>query len=268
MSTLLSRRQSKRSAERGKRLIYWPLILVAGINAGLLVGVWRNAPRPETLAYEVGKACIQVLAVILVGFLVSQATFALQHNHEAREREAERAREERFHVLERARDERLRKDELLRSVLSDSLAAYNAVKKARRVLRARIWACADGDHVDAKTYDEWLTLISETQLQFEHMKKAAPLMVDERVDRKTLDRPMAVIERYLGELVTEYERSRRLVAHAPGGIAISELPKLNAFIDPEDKARFTEHVARPIHGLINQLRTALLTPVEARPDLS
>lgn len=70
------------------------------------------------------------------------------------------------------------------------------------------------------------------------------------------------IEVYLGELLAEYESKRRRAAHIEGGVPVSDMPKLAEFLDPKFKWPFIENIAGPFHDILNDLRRALLKPLE------
>src|SRR5262245_39536107 len=128
------RQEGEHSIAR-QALIYGALAVITLASVILLILIWRNNPNHDTLQYEAGKTCLQVLGVALVGFVVSFATFTLQRNRERREHESdwareslqrqaehsaenlqrrtEHAREDWQRRVEQARDAWRRKDELL-----------------------------------------------------------------------------------------------------------------------------------------------------------
>ena len=71
-----------------------------------------------------------------------------------------------------------------------------------------------------------------------------------------------VVEKHLGELVTEYESERREAAHAEGGISIYDMPRLEDFLSLGYRGTFRAGVAGPINSILSDLRTALLEPLE------
>lgn len=169
-----------------QEFVYGILAVIALASAVLLIIIWRSGAQHDTLKYEVAKTCMQVLGVALVGFVVSLATFTLQSNRAQRvlradqiredgQRKVERKREDWQREVEETRDARQREDELLNSMLSESLSAYHTAKRVRRILRAQIWAQADGDCVDPDVYDQQMALINDVQLQFEQLKRTAPV---------------------------------------------------------------------------------------------
>jgi hypothetical protein len=258
---------------RQKFIIYGTLTAIAGASTGLLIWILQSNPKYNTLKYEAGKTCMQVLGVILVGFVVSYATFTLQRNRQRREeqadrrevdqqREVDRQREKWQREVEEARDARQRKDELLHSMFSDTLSAYHAIKETRRLLRARIWAEAQGQYINADVYDQQMALINDVQLQFEQLKRTAPLIEDERVNEEEFGKNFRAIENHLIELVKEYESERRNAAHTQGGTSISGMPKLTEFLGPGYIGPFRKNVMEPIDNILSSLQEALLKPLE------
>jgi len=249
-----------------KFIIYGTLAAIAGASTGLLIWILQSNPKYNTLKYEAGKTCMQVLGVVLVGFVVSYVTFTLQRNRQRQEEQADLRKDQKSkkwqREIEEAQDARRRKDKLLRSTLDETLVAYHTVKGTRRILRARIWAQADGLHIDADVYDQQMALINDVQLQFEELKRTAPLIKVERVIKEKLGEYFEVVEKHLGELVTEYESKRRRAAHIQGGISISNMPKLEEFLGPSYTGPFRDNIISPINGILSALQEALLEPLE------
>jgi hypothetical protein len=226
------------------------LLGVAGLGAVLLAVLWLSHPNPDTLAFEAAKGCIGIFTIALVGFLLSQAASALQERRERWSRD-----------LEELRDERQRKDELLRGILDDALANYHAVKRARRLLRARIWMADHGERIDPEVYDEYLGVINDAQLNFELLKDTTELIGDERVNPSRLQDHFGGIDKYLGKLVGEYEKHRRDVAHSDRAISIAELPTLKDFFNPDDSGPFRAGTTNHVNAAASDLRKALLEPL-------
>jgi hypothetical protein len=229
-----------------QKVVYGALLAITLASTGLLIWILQSNPKPDTLKYEAGKTCMQVLGVVLVGFVVSHATFTLQHNREQRER-----------MVEEARDARRRKDELIHSTLNEILAPYQTLKRARRILRARVWAQEAGQQVNADVYDQQMAMINDVQLQFEQLKRDPPLSEDARVDKESLRRYFGTIEKSLGELVAEYERRRAALLQE--GASVSDMPRLDKFLEP---GPFRVGIAVPIESILSDLREALLKPPE------
>ena len=156
---------------------------------------------------EVAKAALSVLTVAVFGGL---ATFALDRYRMHREDEAarrskeeqteretqtrqdqeasakqirqeqqaaaERIRQEENWRREvaRLRDARERDDELLRSLLEETLRSYNRVKRLRRLLRAHT-EDGSGGAVRLAFYDRYLKDLNDQQLAFEQFKRITPV---------------------------------------------------------------------------------------------
>src|ERR1700742_3599954 len=99
------------------------VFVVCAVVLALMLWVWH--PRDGTLAFEVGKALTEIVGVSVIGVIAKLLTDAYQRAGVAAERAAERDRGLREH--NRAE---------LAAVLDDATAAYNGVKRARRLLRA------------------------------------------------------------------------------------------------------------------------------------
>jgi hypothetical protein len=244
-------RWEKRHTARWEKFTYSILAAIALATTALLIWILVSNPKHDTLKYEAGKTCMQVLGVVLVGFVVSAATFTLQRNRERRERK-----------VEEVRDDRQRKDELLNSTFSETLSAYHTVKKARRILRARIWAHEGGNQVDTDVYDQQMALINDVQLQFEQLYRTASLIQDPRVDKEKFQQCFRTVEKQLSGLVTEYESARRRAAHIQGGISITDMPTMKDFLDRAYIGPFRAGIAGSIDSILSDLRSALLEPLK------
>lgn len=83
-----------------------------------------------------------------------------------------RAREQRKEDF--AREARRRQDELVRTILNETVNAYHRVKNVRRSLRAVVGESRT-EALSIEDYDTWIHVISDQQLVFEELKRLAPL---------------------------------------------------------------------------------------------
>ena len=262
------------------RRVYFLLAAIGGAALGLLALLWDS--KKDTLAFEAAKGCIGILTVALVGFVASIAVQTVQRERARRDQDADRkrAKEEREveeqreqwqreieqqredwrRAVERRRDERQRKDALLRSLLEETLDNYHEVKRARRLLKARVWVQVDGDRIDLSVYDEHLATINDAQLNFERLKRTVKILSDDRLDSTDLAERFQAIESYLNEIVKEYEKHRRRVAHAAGEMSSAELSALRGFL--EGSRAFRSGASINVDAAIETLRRALLAPLE------
>src|SRR5258708_3282982 len=86
--------------------------LVAAVSVLLLVLLFVLDVKQNIFGFEVAKALIQLLVVVVIGGLVSLGTFNYQRHRDTR------------------RDLQQRSDELLRLVLEDAVTGYHSVKRA------------------------------------------------------------------------------------------------------------------------------------------
>ena len=94
---------------RKKLSPYLVWIVLSGVavgTLGVLIGVWISVnPSHNTLWYEVAKTSLQVLAVAVIGGIVTAAAANLQHDRQSADQKLERQREEfdkRAALLDRA----------------------------------------------------------------------------------------------------------------------------------------------------------------------
>jgi hypothetical protein len=241
-----------RSSGEPRAPILVALAVTVGVSFGCLIVLWLVDPREGTVGFEVAKGCIGIIAVGFVGLVLSRAGDYLG------QRRADAAREQ-----AEARDRRQRQDEVVRSLLDASLANYHDVKRARRLLKARLPAAADSGHPDLDVYDECLAAINDAQLVFEQLEQTARTMQDERIDHAALVGWYDHIETYINAVVGEYERQRRRVAHGDPPPSVSDLKILGAFMVGR---HFRAGVTDPLHAAQRVLEKALLQPLDTSAD--
>jgi hypothetical protein len=260
---------------RAQRWSALGLVLIA--LASVLVGVWAAGavgehPHHDTLRYELAKTAMQVFAVAVLGSVAAVATFVFQNS---RLKQIERR--------EREEDRRARQDDLLRSLLQETLATYNQVKRTRRLLTARI-RDDRGGHVRLDDYDEHMTDLMDSQLQFEQLKRRAPFIDDDRLQSVDRVAPHGVssqmsastslagryehVEKYLNHVIDEYKDKRYLVAAENQGLPFSQFDRLQRFISKRScdgrngfQEGFEDGAATPIDEIIKLLQPALAQPL-------
>ncbi len=197
------------------------------------------------------KACLQL---IVVGFIGGLLTAAVQHFQQGRNIRL---------------DERRREDEFLRSMLGRTVSAYNAVKRIRRFLDAETRNESGVRSISRATYDQYLTELNAQQLEFESLKRIAPL-ADQRISRNrptvagpaeyirddSLTSMFSRVESFLNQVVGEYQHRRYLVP-ASGEISLNDFVALDSFFR---KATFTAGTSDNINVIVRVMQTALLTP--------
>jgi hypothetical protein len=181
-------------------------------------------------------------------------------------KQREEQREDWRRDVDNRRDERRRQDEVLRSVLEQTITAYHAVKRIRRQLDAETH---DGRlPISLEAYDRHLLALIRHQLVFEGLKRTAPV-IDERLTDAARERreghPLSAtlqarfrrIEHYLNDVIDEYRSSRYLVA-ARGEMPLSSLPKLAGMLDPDN---FRPGASTDIDEIISAVQHMLLAPL-------
>ena len=281
------------TSEKWKVARRWSVIGLVFIAALSLIGLiiaWSGHPASDTLRYEFAKTCMQVLAVAFFGGLAAIATSNFQHTRTqeadylrqqaANERDnarteaeaSDRRLEQRRRDVDKARVERRRQDDQLRSVMQETLTAYNRVKRIRRLLEAETNDEAAG-HLTLAVYDKHMDGLIDEQLAFERLKRLTPFIDDERLSvppareagatsealmsSQTLTNFYADIEDYLNDVIDEYRKKRYTVAAADSGVPMAEFGALSAFIHKED---FVPGAANKMDEIIKALQTALCQP--------
>jgi hypothetical protein len=263
---------------------WWSMGGLAFIGlSGLIVLfiAWSGHPANNTLRYEVAKTCMQVLAVVFFGALATIATFTFQRSRAQEDSHLEQDRLRHDNALQQRRSE----DDQLRSIMDDTLASYNRIKRIRRLLRAET---RDGDtrHITLTIYDKHMGGLIDEQLEFERLKRFTPFINDERLNphraetagevtagevvikegeeasqetygSSALTKAYREIEEYLNGVIGEYEKQRHIVindlrASLSTPNEPSEFGKLSGFIGKE----FLK-VSNEIDKIVNTLLSAL-----------
>lgn len=265
---------------------------------GLFLILFFGQPEVNTLEYEVAKMCLQMAGIILFGAFVALATFLFQHeweqDHEGRVRALDRKREADIRESDRLRedlirksdtiredrrresanlqDERKRQDDALRSMLRQTLEAYNDVKRIRRILRAQT---GDGK-ISKETYEQLLLEFNDYQLVFEQLGRTVRTLDDKRlrwvpgVGEEGPGYEVKVdydgIESYLRTKIMEFEKKLQTVKNQ-GSVPLATLNELYLFVT--DTKDFRGGIARPFKRIERIMQKALLVPLElpmAKPN--
>jgi hypothetical protein len=248
-----------------------------------LILTWSS--HPDTVRFELAKTFMQVLAIAFFGTLATLAAFLFQRSHAQADQQAERQRQGRDNY----RDLRRREDDQLRSIMNETLAAYNRVKQIRRQLRAetvttysrisQIRGIVSSEIqngtdrcVSLRVYDQYMSHLIDEQLRFERLKRFTPFISDERLSplpntnaarfrkamrSETLTSTYEDIEKYLNHVIHEYEDRRHTVVDRT--MPMIRFHWLSRFIDTD----FEPHVADKMDVIIETLLTALWQPLEA-----
>jgi hypothetical protein len=246
------------------------LVLIVGIS--LIVGTiaWSQNPAKDTLGYELAKTSMQVVGVTLIGAVAAIAAFAIQQSiadkvsqlAEGREdSRVHKRREEDFN-----RERRRRQDDLVSTMLNDTVDAYHRIKNIRRSLQASVGRSSE--NLSIEDYDKWLPEVSAQQLVFEELKRLAPLANDALAglapasvprdndkygsDDKSIGAEYQRIEGQLNTLLSEYQKTRNDLKKA-GSMSIRD-PRL------AELKKFVLYPAVSIAHIVEVLRKSLLRP--------
>ncbi|RBY92931.1 hypothetical protein [Blastococcus sp. TF02A-30] len=264
---------ARRGDDGSWRVLLGAIAAVGVLSVAVLVAVWDAGSG--TLGFELGKALMQLVLVVLAGALVK--FLADEHARKrtaADQRAAAREAVEQQRAAEREALVQQRR-ESLRGVLARATDAYQAVKRARRLLRAGLIHDPDGAvRVGEVVYDEQLALVSDAQLEFELLQVELDtegaiasgqggLGLPEAQARKVAA-GLRVLRTYLSDLVTEYETHRP--TFRDGASPLARLPRLSDFLD-RGRTGFTGEAAGAFRDVRRLIRAEMLSaPALAHPD--
>jgi hypothetical protein len=141
-----------------------------------------------------------------------------------------------FREYTRVREHRESDSQELASMSQDLVRTYNDIKRIRRLLRAR--AQRGGSVTESETtvrrrvYEELMGELNEVQLRLEQYKRR--VRSEEPLFRKSegLESALKEMEKYLHDIIEEYENVLRSYEEDPPNLSITRLPKLAEFIAP------------------------------------
>jgi hypothetical protein len=231
------------------------MMIVAAVGVGGIVvcGQWLQ----DQLQYDVFKTLVQLVVVGFLGglgsLLFAEVTRARDHQetrlqreaqeHEAAvrraaEKRADDLRREAEHTAEEVRqkaEQRAQVRMLQQAALRELTDVYNGVKGIRRLLDARALDAAG--MVIGERYDALMQELDTLQLKIEYHKKLienAPESygILEQSDQTLLGWGLEGAEKYLRNIISEYQDNLRLFTGSPAVFPLSSLPRLAAFIGP------------------------------------
>ncbi|SDT80471.1 hypothetical protein [Actinoplanes derwentensis] len=223
---------------------------VIGLGAAAALIVWHDTVTGRVGA-EAYKALLQFVLIVVLGGGVSLLVQAF--NREA-DRRTERLRQRELHAtgVQEARQRYLR----------ELVDQYNAVKRARRLLRATALTHAvdPADRsVRVARYDELMEVLLDAQLSLETMARTVPFDGSVFTSVPELIAAICTTEEYLRRLITEYEQVRPQAAQPEVGIGM--LPELALFVGPyADAERFRTQFVRPVNTAVALAQRAVTEP--------
>jgi len=222
-------------------------------TAGVAVLLVWNVPSTAVLGAEGYKAALQFLFVVILGG-------ALSLLYQAFNREADRRARLRDEIEEHRRALRAQRQTFTGAFVND----YNAVKRARRLLRARALDTASGaGTVRLDAYDKIMGDVVEAQLRLETTRRAL-----ERGDpifpgNGTIAAAVEQMDTYLRGLIAEYETRLPRFRSAPTPCALHDLPELQRFLVPYRQSKsFPKQFVKPFHAALSELQAAVTEPIE------
>ena len=202
--------------------------------------LWPNRVRALIDNNDVFKLTYEFLLIGVIGGALSLFYQNVQRQREIRE--AERG--------------------LQRQLLREVIQAYNDAKRVRRLLRAKARdnPAMKDTLVRAQPYDEQMQILLDVQLDFEAFKHQAQsnslLFPADSGVQADLDS----IEKYLNEIVGEYETHFSLFTGGPPPtLPLARLCKLKDFIAKrQDGTHFDKRFKGPFHSVVAALQKLII----------
>jgi hypothetical protein len=226
------------------------LITIATVVAIIVVAVFIGWPKPikDRLDGEVFKLTYEFFLIVVLGGALSLLYKRLED-----ERKKDAAKDE------WRRTQRDSERNLQRELRTEVVRAYHNAKKIRRLLRAKAREYLPDTvttilHPDP--YNQQMELLIDTQLEFEFFVdrvRSNPGLFSGAANLLT---NLEKVERYLNQLVGEYEDSRSIFSLHQGRPTLSCFQYLEEFIGPYKlAAAFKSDLKEPLKDVISQLET-------------
>jgi hypothetical protein len=181
------------------------LVTLAVVGIGVALLMWRFGVKPNTVPFEMSKDLLQVGIVSAAGAILSLLSYDYQQGRRRREN----------------------RDDLLKVTLARAAVSYNDVKRARRLLRARV---ATGQVIEAAHYDTQFATINDAQLEFEMLIRDVETSAGAFTDAAALIKELQNLKEYLYKLVGEYSSQRGNFAGNPEQLKVEALPVMQGFV--------------------------------------
>jgi uncharacterized membrane protein YhdT len=202
---------------------------------GATSGIW----------FEVAKLGLQLAGITMIGGMVSLG----------------------FRLLEKLRDDDRRLSANRQALVRDIISSYEAVKSARRILRAlglRSATQLAPTPQRAAGYHEQMILLSKAQLAFERVGREGAAFPTAFADPPEVLAAAATIEKYLHELIKEWEDKGPSLAE-PSTPDDLRMDNLQDFIG-DGHTRFHSDVAGPLGRLVKAVYSRSPTSCPSRAD--
>lgn len=217
-------------------------ISILGIAVLLgLTTVWNS--KPDTTSFELAKTLMQAGLIGIAGAVITLLTSEYQRNQ---------AEAESRGTINRIAAEYRR--DVLKSTLDQATASYLGVKRSRRLMRALARSGEGQDAVVlAEPYDLHMALLNDCQLQFETLAREVETRGEMFSDASGLNDLFDDLEKFLGRLITEYEKERPKFTGQPLQRDPHYLQRLSAFLEGSEFGAF----AKRFHDVQRTLRADL-----------
>jgi hypothetical protein len=260
-----------------KLLLIFGLIILASIIAIILILVIRDPKESlkDTITFEIVKLLLQIITVLVLGQVISIVIGEFNYSRKIADEEANRIRQkadEEFKYERQKADEEFNRErqkidndfnynrqkqdeefkynrqkadvriEIQKNILSRLVRNYTAIKKHRRLLRAKALSPAYIGQIQENTtvrfdvYDEQMQFINEIELEFENILEEIKSNSDSFSNSKCLIGYVKKMKNYLRDLIKLYEQKLGDFDKETGTLLLSNL-KIQ---DPDESEKIIE----------------------------
>ncbi|PYS99786.1 MAG: hypothetical protein DMF63_09820 [Acidobacteria bacterium] len=205
-------------------LTFGSIIIASVVAIVVILSVFK--PAKDSIEFEIVKSLLQILTVLVLGQVVSLVIAQFNYNRQKTEARTE-----------------FQKDVLRRLIRN-----YTAIKKHRRLLRAKaVTPPYDGKFqentlVQFDAYDEQMQLINEVELEFENIWQEIESSPDLFSNSKSLAEYIERMKDYLRDLLHLYEQKRGTFSGDPRALLLSDLKCVISEIETPSTFAFSDLV--------------------------
>jgi hypothetical protein len=216
--------------------VYFGGYLAVVMAVVVVLVIWSRDPSHA----PTGDVFKTIAGIVGTGLLGAFATIALRELSAAKERrEAERG--------------------MRRQTLADIVEVYNSVKGIRRTLRAEAIRPVYTDpeaHLIQSRYVDLLPQLSQAQLRLESQVRLIEGSSSAYPEPAKLLKLLGAAEKYLGALVSEWEKNSGLLFDTPARNPLEHFPVLCSFVDDASRG-FKAGFAKPIATALRRLGASI-----------
>lgn len=231
-------------------------IFLASMFTIALIGLFVIASRYDVSKDSFGRTISDTLLSIISVSVIGAVISLLLADYKRKQSAIDKERDER-RLVENNRDEYRKK------VLQTLNQHYAKTKNARRMLRAKGFLTPyyenedDNSLLSLSFYDEAMDDINDCQLELESIREEIATNRSAFLNATLITDNLKKMDKYLGDLVSEYEKCRPAFSGNPPVLRIGDLSELKEFIakaNSENQEGFKVKFSKKFNEIRKEIR--------------